>query len=128
MVETVGLTAEVITGISKDIEGNVSENKHAWFFLYTHAYDGMFIDPTWGAGTVNGVKYIKSEDHSTWFKVSPYWMIFSHFPDEQSWTRLDIDVTEEQFRELPIDKIQNETNGQAFLSECITQINENKEH
>lgn len=128
MAETVGLTAEVITGISKDNEGEVSGDKHAWIFLYTHAYDGMLIDPTWGAGTVNGVKYIKSENHSSWFNVSPYWMIFSHFPDEQSWTRLDITVTEEQFRELPIVKIQNETNGQAFLSECITQINENKEH
>ena len=120
MAETVGLTAEVIVGITKDIEGTISEEKHSWIYVYTHAYNGMLFDPTWGAGVVNGVKYVKSEDNSTWFNVSPYRMIFSHFPDEQYWTKLDIPITEEQFKNLPFVVESNEDKCRDLLFECIS--------
>ena len=121
MAEAAGLTAEVIAGITKDAEGTVSEDKHSWIYVYTHAYDGMLVDPTWGAGAVNGVKYVKSEDNSIWFNVSPYWMIFSHYPDEQYWTKLDIPITEEQFRALPFTKMTNEAEIKDRLFEYITE-------
>lgn len=120
MAEAAGLTAEIITGKTKDAEGAISEEKHSWIYLFTHAYDGMLIDPTWGAGAVDGVKFVKNEDNSIWFNVSPYWMIFSHFPDEQYWTKLDFKVTEEKFRNLPFVKISNESDGRDFLFECIS--------
>ena len=122
MADTAGLTAEIITGITKDAEGNVSSEKHSWVFIYTHAYDGIFIDPTWGAGTVNGGRFIKSNNNSIWFNVSPYWMIFSHFPDQQYWSKLDIAITEDQFKKLPVIQIQNETDGKDYLFECISTI------
>lgn len=121
MAEAAGLTAEVITGITKDAEGTISEEKHSWIYVYTHAYDGMLIDPTWGAGAVNGMKYVKSEDNSTWFNVSPYRMIFSHFPDNQLWTKLDIPITEVQFRKLPFTDLTNENEIKDILFEMIPQ-------
>lgn len=120
MAEVVGLTADIITGITKDAEGEVSIDKHSWVFVYTHAYDGIFIDPTWGAGSVDGVKFVKNEDNSIWFNVSPYWMIFSHFPDQQYWAKLDITITEEQFRNLPFVKMPKDTDGKDFLFECLS--------
>ena len=120
MAEAVGVTADIITGITKDNEGIISEDKHSWIYVYTHAYDGMLIDPTWGAGGVNGVKFIKSEDNSAWFNVSPYWMAFSHFPDNHIWSKIDIEITEEQFKELPIVEMTNEAEIKDLLFECIS--------
>lgn len=120
MAETADLTTEIITGTTKDAEGTISEEKHSWIFVYTHAYDGMLIDPTWGAGAVNGVKYVKSKDNSSWFDVSPYRMIFSHFPDEQSWTKLDIPITKEQFENLPFVVESNKAKCRDLLFECIS--------
>lgn len=119
LAEAVGLTVDVITGITKDADGNVSEERHSWVFVYTHAYDGILIDPTWGAGTVNGVKYVKNDDNSTWFNVSPYLMIFSHFPDLQDWTKLDITITEEQFRKLPMVQKANEDDCMDILFQSV---------
>ena len=120
MAEAVGVTADVISGITKDAEGIISEEKHSWIYVYTHAYDGMLIDPTWGAGGVNGVKYIKSEDNSAWFNVSPCRMIFSHFPDNHNWSKLDIQITEDQFRGLPIVEMTTETDFEDLLFECLS--------
>lgn len=120
MAEAAGLTADIIIGKTKNSEGIISEDKHSWVFIYTHGYDGILIDSTWGAGTVNGVKFVKNADNSTWFKVSPYWMIFSHFPDEEQWAKLDISITEEQFKKLPNVKINNETDGKDYLFECLS--------
>ena len=120
MAEAADITAEIITGITKDAEGKISDEKHSWIYVYTHEYDGMFIDPTWGAGSViDGVKFIKNEDNSMWFDVSPYWMIFSHFPDQLYWAKLDITVSKEQFKNLPVVKITNETDGKDFLFEYL---------
>ena len=119
MAETVGLTADIISGKTKDAEGRISD-KHSWVFVYTHAYDGIFIDPTWGAGGVDGVKFVKSNDNTNWFNISPYWLIFSHFPDQPYWSKLDIDITEEQFKKLPVITVNKETDGKDYFFECIS--------
>ena len=120
MAEAVGLTADIITGKTKDMDGKISGNKHSWIYVYTHAYDGLLIDPTWGAGSVDGVKFIKSKDNSAWFNVGPYRMIFTHFPDQQHWAKLDITITEEQFRKLPIVEKSTEDEYRDFLFDCIS--------
>ena len=121
MAESVGLTADIIFGKTKDAEGRISD-KHSWVFVYTHAYDGIFIDPTWGAGGVDGVKFVKNNDNTNWFNVSPYWLIFSHFPDQPYWSKLDIAITEEQFKKLPVITANNETDGKDYFFECISKI------
>ena len=120
MAEAVGLTADMITGITKDAHGNIPDEKHSWIFVYTHGYDGILIDPTWGAGGVNGVTFIENNDKSTWFDVSPYWMIFSHFPDEQHWSKLDITVSEADFKRLPYETPRDSSDGKDHLFECIS--------
>ena len=121
MAEAVGLTADIIFGKTKDAEGRISD-KHSWIFVYTHAYDGIFIDPTWGAGSVDDVKFVKSADNSNWFNISPYWLIFSHYPDHPYWSKLDVAITEEQFKKLPIITTNSETDGKDYFFECISKI------
>ena len=122
MAEAVGLTADIIIGKIKDSNGNINVEKHSWLFVYTHGYDGMLIDPTWGAGSVNGVKFVKSQDNSKWFNVSPYWLIFSHYPDDYRWSKLDIMVSEDQFKKLPFISSPTEKDCKDYLFECISKI------
>lgn len=122
MAEAVGLTADIITGKTKSPDGKLSEDKHAWVFVYTSAYNGILIDPTWGAGAVAGVKFVKNEKSDAWFDVSPYIMIFSHYPDQQYWTKLDIRVSEEQFDKLPFVLPTDETDGKDFLFESLSNL------
>ena len=117
MAESVGLTADIVTGVTKSSDGVISTEKHAWIFVYIGAYDGLLIDPTWGAGSVCDGRFVKKEDNSTWFNVSPYWMVFSHYPDQEYWTKLDIGLTEAQFRALPYHSPSNDSDGKDVLFE-----------
>jgi hypothetical protein len=47
-------------------------------------------------------------------------MIFTHLPEKQEWTLLDIDVAEEQFRALPFELPQQTPNGKDYLFEKLT--------
>lgn len=123
MADIVGLTAEIIAGKTKNHKGEISEESHAWIMVYKHQYDAMLIDPTWGAGSVDGNHFVRSKDNSSWFDVSPYWMIFTHLPEKQEWTLLDIDVTEEQFNDLPFELPQQTPNGKDYLFEMLTPEN-----
>lgn len=123
MAEAVGITADIICGVTKNPQGEISTEKHAWVFVYTHAYDGIFIDPTWGAGYVSETKFFKSTENSKWFNVSPYWMIFSHFPDERYWTKLDIEVSREQFESIPFHEPEFDTDGKDVFFESLSEQN-----
>ena len=122
MAESVGLVVDIIAGKTKKADGGISEDKHAWVFVYTHAYDGILVDPTWGAGSVDGSRFVKSNDNSRWFNVSPYWMIFSHFPDKEHWAKLDIKITEDQFKNLPYLLPEKGIDGKDALFEGISKI------
>lgn len=122
MAEAVGLTAEIVVGKTKNANNEMSEDKHAWVFVYTNEYDGIFIDPTWGAGSINGSRFVRNDDISTWFNVLPYWMIFSHFPDEKYWTKLDIQVSEDEFQRLPYLYPSIESDGKDYLFEQMLKL------
>lgn len=96
------LNAEVVVGKCKTLDGSISETSHAWLYVYTDGYNGIFIDPTWGAGGINDGRFVQSVNRDTWFDVDPAWMIFSHYPDNANMKMLDIEVSEEQFKQLPI--------------------------
>lgn len=123
MAEVAGLTADIVTGRIKTLDGTVSEDKHAWVFVYTTSYNGLLIDPTWGAGFVSDGKFVRSTDNSMWFDVSPYWMAFSHYPDNYFWTKLDISITEEQFAALPYMAPSNDNDGKDVLFETLAEYN-----
>ena len=122
MAEIAGLTADIVSGKIKTPDGKVAEDKHAWIFVYTHAYEGLLIDPTWGAGAICDGKFIKSNDKSMWFNISPYWMAFSHFPDQDYWTKLDINITEGQFESLPYLVPSNDSDGKDVLFESLSKL------
>lgn len=127
MADIAGFTADIIVGNTKGPAGEIPEEKHAWIFVYTNGYDGILIDPTWGAGAVDkNNRFIKSTDTSIWFDVSPYWMIFSHFPDDDEWTKLEgIDITQEQFEKLPYKQpTGNGEDGNDLLFESLANLSE----
>lgn len=100
LAELVGVTADIVTGKSKDPSGNVSDQGHSWIFVYTKGYDGIFIDPTWGAGYVKDGVFTKSPTDE-WFDVNPDWLIFSHYADNTEWNKTSTVVDYDQFEKLP---------------------------
>lgn len=103
--ESVGLTIEVICGKSKDSNGKVSNTGHSWIYAFTEGYNGILIDPTWGAGGIDdGGKYHKGigEDREMWFNVDPARMIYTHYPEYDYWQLQTPQITEEQFSNLPV--------------------------
>lgn len=119
MAEKVGLSVEIIIGKAKTPQSKIADEKHAWLFVYTGAYDGIFIDPTWGAGQVENGIFKRNSDTSMWFDVSPFWMAFSHFPDDKYWTKTEIEISEEQFEKLPFKTPSKDNNGCDCLFECL---------
>lgn len=99
--EAIGLKVDIVGGKSKDRNGDVSPEGHAWVFVYTNDNKGILIDPTWGAGSVDGGTFTRSKDDDSWFHVDPHWAIFSHFPDDESYQLLSTPVDYATFYRLP---------------------------
>ena len=100
IAEAAGLRVEIVSGISRDIDGTMRNGGHAWIFAYTRENYGILIDPTWDAGTVNGSKFTRGTYHRGWFGVDPEWMILTHFPKDPSYQLLSRTMSEEEFRSL----------------------------
>ncbi len=96
------LNVEIIVGKCKTIEGDISDTSHAWLYVYTDGYNGIFIDPTWGAGGISDGRFVQGINRDIWFDVDPAWIIFSHYPKDNKWKMLDYDISEEQFKQLPL--------------------------
>lgn len=103
IAKCVGVRTELISG-----KTNKKTNKdpgHCWLFAYIDKSYGIFLDPTWGAGYVNGPKgkevFSFRKDHFGWFNVNPEQLILSHYPNEETWQFLDNPVKYEDFQQLP---------------------------
>lgn len=101
LAEAIGIKTEVILGKSKDSEGHIGDKGHSWIFAYTNGNKGILLDPTWGAGAVKNGYFERSENPLTWFHVSPEWMIFSHYPDEDTNQLLACPLSYCEFTRLP---------------------------
>lgn len=103
--KAVGLTVDIVSGKAKRRDGSIAAEPHAWVFVYTEGYEGILIDPTWGAGSVSEHgEFVRSSDGDMWFDVQPAWMVYTHYPDDKEWLKLDgIEdlLTEEAFAALP---------------------------
>ena len=100
IAEAAGIRVEIISGISRDIYGVVSNAGHAWIFAYTRQNHGILLDPTWDAGYVNGGVFTRGTYHREWFGVDPKWMILTHYPKDPTYQLLPRQMTEEEFRSL----------------------------
>lgn len=99
--EAVGLSVDIISGQSKDSNGKVSDDGHAWVFVRTNGNAGILVDPTWGAGSVDNGVFTRHEKDDTWFHVDPAWMIFTHYPNDESYQLLDDNIEYSSFISLP---------------------------
>ena len=95
--KAVGIRVETIMGKAKDQTGFVNPNGHGWLFAYTSNDRGILMDPTWGAGSVDGDRFVPEENCWEWFNVAPEWMILSHFPQKASCQLLDKPLSEQEF-------------------------------
>lgn len=103
MADAVGVKVKIIQGMAKDSTGEIVPGGHSWIYAYTDDGKGILIDPTFGAGTVTDGVFKRSDNDNSWFDVDPYWMIFTHLPDEKmaEWQLLDEPVDSYTFRRLP---------------------------
>ena len=101
LAKAVGVRVETIEGKSKDQTGFVNPAGHGWLFAYTRENHGILMDPTWGAGSVDGGQFVRDENIWLWFNVSPEWMIMSHFPNDATCQLLDKPVSEKEFLGFP---------------------------
>lgn len=98
--EPLGLKTTIISGRSKDYKGNIERAKHAW--LYVEVDEGsILIDPTWGAGSIKDGQFVHSENDMSWFDIDPYWLIFTHYPDDVSYQLVNSPIDWKTFVNLP---------------------------
>ncbi|MBQ8673442.1 MAG: hypothetical protein IJ511_05250 [Bacteroides sp.] len=99
--EPLGLKCMIISGKSKDSDGKIGDIGHAW--LYVEVDGGcILVDPTWGAGGVKDGVFERSENDMSWFQVDPYWLIYTHYPDDERFQYLDAPISWETFVKLPV--------------------------
>lgn len=102
LAEPLDIRAEIISGSSKSRDGTIGRGGHSWIFAVTDRERnlGILIDPTWGAGQVNGTTFTRREDMS-WFEVSPEWLIFTHYPENPAFQFLAQPLSYGEFAALP---------------------------
>lgn len=99
--EALGIKVDIISGKSKDSDGKISDQGHAWVFVHTDGNTGILVDPTWGAGSVKDGKFTRGEKDDSWFHVDPAWMIFTHYPDVEAYQLLPDKIGYSTFESLP---------------------------
>ena len=100
LAEPLGINTVIIFGKTKDMHGNVSAKGHSW--LLVEVEDGwIFVDPTWGAGGIKDNVFQRKENDMSWFHVDPYWLIFTHYPDEERFQFLEVPINWKTFVRLP---------------------------
>lgn len=98
--EAVGLQSIIVTGDARPSADRM--DGHAWIFAIVDGNNaGIMIDPTWGAGSVNGTVFTRNEHDDTWFNVDPYWLIFTHYPSNEQFQLLPQPISRSQFEALP---------------------------
>ncbi len=100
LAEAVGVKCTIVVGTAKDLSGEMQKSNHSWIYAEVEK-GGILIDPTWGAGGVKNGVFEKSEDPTLWFDVNPYWMIFSHLPDNSQYQCLEKTIDFNTFARLP---------------------------
>lgn len=91
-----GFDAYVIEGYTRQ-NGVTDYLPHAWNAVYAdNAW--LLFDPTWGAGYVNGGKFIKKLNNQ-FYNVAPRVLIQSHMPFDPMWQFLYHPITSQEFNE-----------------------------
>lgn len=89
-----GIPCEVVTGLVKNLDGEVEQIGHAWAAAQING-DWQLFDPTWGVPPP-GMSRFKVQDE--YFMAEPKWFLLRHLPDDPVWQLLENPVTEQEFR------------------------------
>ena len=100
IAKAAGINCEIISGKAKDFTGYIDKRGHVWLFAYTRENYGILLDPTWGAGSLNGNHFKRRKNCWEWFNVPPEWMVLSHFPNNESYQLIDNPLSMEEFISL----------------------------
>ena len=99
LCEAVGIKCIIISGKTKDYTGTINEKGHAW--IYAELEKGsILVDPTWGAGYTNNNTFTFHKK-DFWFQIDPYWLIFTHFPNDEQFQFLKKTIDFQTFSQLP---------------------------
>lgn len=103
LAEPLGISVQIISGTSKERDGSINGAGHSWLFVVTDKAEnsGILVDPTWGAGYVDGDVFIRKADDMSWFDIRPEWLIFTHLPEESKFQFLPHVLSPSDFAQLP---------------------------
>jgi hypothetical protein len=98
-----GLKSVRISGYAKtiyyDFDDILTAPNHDWNAVQIDETWAL-VDATWGAGHVNNGVFTK-EFSAAWFDVDPALLIFTHFPEDKQWQRLQQSIPIDTFWALP---------------------------
>lgn len=100
LAEPLGLKTIIISGKTKDLEGQVSSKGHTWLLVEVEG-GNILIDPTWGAGGLKDGVFQRKENDMSWFHIDPHWLIFTHYPDDAQFQFLENPVSWKTFVQMP---------------------------
>jgi len=86
-------------GLSYSPGDRFQKTNHAWNAIKIDGAWHLF-DSTWGAGSVDGKKFIK-EYKEFWFDTPPELFVLSHLPEEPGWTLLNRTISLSEFEQMP---------------------------
>ena len=89
-----GISAHLVTGQTKQ-NSVLSPTGHVWVAAKLEG-KWQLLDPTWAAGSVNGMRFIKKFSPK-WFMTPPDTMVLSHLPTDPQWQLLGRPVSLTRF-------------------------------
>ncbi|MFN6038141.1 MAG: transglutaminase domain-containing protein [Bacteroidota bacterium] len=99
-----GLNVVTIIGTAKVATytrgASLNNSSHAWNAVMDDSGRWIFVDATWGAGSVNGGVFTR-KIASYWFDSDPSIFALSHFPEEEQWQLLDQPLLKNEFLLFP---------------------------
>ncbi|MGL1894270.1 MAG: hypothetical protein OCD02_21750 [Spirochaetaceae bacterium] len=98
-----GIEVVTISGYAKGYSykpgRSFNKTNHAWNVVNLDN-KWFIIDSTWGAGYMNGKKFVK-EFEEFWFLTDPNKSIFSHLPEDPKWQLLTDPISKKTFQKSP---------------------------
>jgi Transglutaminase-like superfamily len=103
LAKEMGLEAVRVIGYAKGFDYKPGKPfvkpNHAWNAVKLEGRWDL-LDSTWGAGSVEGKKFVKRFSE-IFFLISSEKLIFTHFPSDAEWQLQKVSITLKQFEDMP---------------------------
>lgn len=124
LANSMGLSAEIVTGKVRREDGQIPEIGHAWVSIKIGG-EWSLSDPTWGAGYYDpdaGVHYPPNDD--LYFLVPPADMIRDHYPFDPIWQLNRFPMTQAQWENWDLNSSapKNASTLAFFYADTIAQM------